>query len=95
MDKKELYLVPIPSATNTYAPVSHRNVIDATLEQLYKHNLAVSEQNYVSARQGQQVIGYMDIKYDNNEELGMRLAFRNSYDKSMSVAFVAGASVWI
>jgi hypothetical protein len=25
----------------------------------------------------------------------MRLAFRNSYDKSMSVAFVAGASVWI
>ena len=27
--------------------------------------------------------------------MGTRFAFRNSYDKSMSVATVAGANVWI
>jgi len=95
MNKQDLYLVPVPSATNTYAPVSHRNVIDAVYEQLDKHNLHVKEERFNTARFGQQLIGYMDIEHPSSKELGMRLAFRNSYDKSMSVAFVAGANVWI
>lgn len=95
MNKQDLYLVPVPSATDSYAPVSHRNVIDAVYEQLDRHNLSVKKETFNTARWGQQLIGYMDIQYDDNEELGLRLAFRNSYDKSMSVAFVAGAQTWI
>jgi len=95
MNKQELYLVPVPSPTATYAPVAHRNVIDAIGEQLYKHNLIVEKETFNTARFGQQLIGYMDIKHSDSEELGLRLAFRNSYDKSMSVAFTAGAVVWI
>jgi len=94
MERKELYLVPVPKATDSYAPVSHRDIVESVYEQLDKHNLKVANEYYKGGREGNQVIGYMDIKRDNNN-LGMRIAFRNSYDKSMSVAFVAGSMVWI
>lgn len=95
MNKQELYSVSVPHATATYSPVSHRNVIEAIGEQLYKHNLRVENEKFNTARFGQQVIGYMDIKHPDSEELGMRFAFRNSYDKSMSFATVSGSSVFI
>lgn len=95
MTKLELLQVPVPIATDTYSPVSHRNIIDAVGEQLYKRNMQIHGEKYNSSADGKKVIGYYDIIYDNNPEMGMRLAFRNSYDKSMSVAFVAGNVVWI
>lgn len=95
MKELDLYQVRVPVATDSYAPVSHRNVVEAVKEQLDIHNLKASNSWYHTARDGQQLIGYMDIKRPGYEELGLRLAFRNSYDKSMSVAFVAGAMAWI
>lgn len=95
MNKQELYLVPVPRATDTYAPVSHKNVIEAVYEQLDRHNLKVENETFNTARYGQQLIGYMDIKHPDSNILGMRFAFRNSYDKSMSLATVAGSSVFI
>ena len=94
MNKQELYQVPIPRATDSYSPVSHQNIIETVEEQLDKVNLFVEKSTFNTGRDGKQLIGYMDIK-SSFSELGMRVAFRNSYDKSMSVAFVAGNVVWI
>lgn len=95
MKEFDLYQVEVPKATSTYVPVSHKNVINAIKEQLDKHSLNIDTNYYHTARLGNQLIGYMDIKKDGFDEMGFRLAFRNSYDKSMSVAFIAGAVVWI
>jgi hypothetical protein len=40
------------------------------------------------------VIGSYDIVTNDNNELGQKLVFRNSYDKSMSFAFAVGACVF-
>lgn len=93
--KEELYKIPVPYATSSYSPVSHKNVIEHIYEELDKHNLSVTSESYRDSRYGQQLIGYMDLAYNNDTEMNMRLAFRNSYDKSMSIAFVAGSSVII
>jgi hypothetical protein len=93
--KEELYRFSVPIATSSYTPVSHKNVIEHLYEQLDKHHMVVSKEQFNVRRYGQQLIGLMDIQYSSDRELGMRLAFRNSYDKSMSVAFVAGAQAWI
>jgi len=95
MDKLDLYNVRIPASTDSYSAVSHQNIIEAVYEQLDKRNLQVVNEKYNVAANGDKVIGYFDLNYNNNSEMGMRLAFRNSYDKSMSVAFVAGTQVWI
>lgn len=87
---------PLPQATRSYAPVAHSDVINSTLEQLDRSNLAVQRMELNVAREGKQLIGYFDLTANTGDsELGFRLGFRNSYDKSMSVAFLAGNQVFI
>lgn len=95
MNKLDLYNVRIPVSTESYSAVSHRNIIEAVEEQLDKRNMQIVAEKYNVAANGDKVIGYYDLMYDDDIELGMRLAFRNSYDKSMSVAFIAGSQVII
>lgn len=90
-----LFNIALPEKTESYSPVSHKNILDATYEQLDRHDLRVISEGFNSNRAGTEVIGYLDINHPALETLGMRLAFRNSYDKSMSVAFAAGSVVWI
>lgn len=93
--KEFLFNVPLPMKTDSYSPVSHKNIIEATYEQLDKHNLIVNNEFFNIDKEGRKLIGGLDIIHPDAPHLGMRLAFRNSYDKSMSVAFAAGAVVWI
>ena len=93
--KDFLFNVAIPARTDSYSPVSHKNIIEATYEQLDKHNLVVNNEFFNIDKEGRKLIGGLDIIHPDVPHLGMRLAFRNSYDKSMSVAFAAGAVVWI
>ena len=93
--KDFLFNVPLPMKTDSYSPVSHKNIIEATYEQLDKHNLVVNNEFFNIDKEGRKLIGGLDITHPDAPYLGMRLAFRNSYDKSMSVAFAAGAVTWI
>lgn len=95
MTRERLISVPVPRDTESYSAVSHRSIIEVMQEELDRNNMLVVSEKYNTNRIGTQVIGYMDIRRTDNEELGMRVAFRNSYDKSMSVAFTAGSVVWI
>ena len=87
--------VPVPARTDSYSPVSHSSIINAAYEQLDRHNLVATNEFFNSSSDGRKVIGGLDIIHPDAPHLGMRLAFRNSYDKSMSVAFAAGAVAWI
>lgn len=93
--ERELFSTSIPSRTISYSPVSHRQLIEEVKEQLDRKNLTITKTNYTSARDGQKMIGYMDIAADEDPDMGMRFGLRNSYDKSMSVGLVAGSQVWI
>jgi hypothetical protein len=91
----ELLSVQTPPKTASYSPVSHRSFMEAIQEELDKNNLVVSNKNYKVNKGGNQVIATYDIKQAGYSELGMRLAWRNSYDKSMTAALVSGSTVWI
>lgn len=93
--EQELVKVELPFRTKTYIPVSHRSIIEAVGEQLDKKGLTVTNKRYRTDSKGNKVIATYDIRQEGYDEMGMRLAFRNSYDKSMSVALVAGSNVWI
>lgn len=86
--------IPPPVATKTYAPVSHKEIHEAIMEETDKHSLTVANTILSPARDNKQLIGFYDI-VSGDSELNFRLGFRNSYDKTMSVAFVAGTSVMI
>lgn len=95
MDRQDLILKTVPIATDSYAPVPNKELLNVIDEELYKRGLYVKSERFITDRGGNKVIGYFDIEHPDSNEIGMRLAFRNSYDKSMSAAFVAGNNVWI
>ncbi len=93
--RKDLILKTVPIETDSYSPVPNKIIFDTVDEQLYKRGLVISNENFITDRALNKVIGCFDIKHPDSSEIGMRLAFRNSYDKSMTAAFVAGNNVWV
>jgi len=94
MKEQELFNVPVPVATETYKPVSHQFLAEMIAENVDKQGLTITGKTYNAANGGQEVVGYLDLAADS-AEFGYRLAWRNSYNKSRPVAFVAGTSVLI
>lgn len=92
---QHLYDIPVPQRTSTYSPVAHRSIIEEVREQLDRHNFNVHSFRVNSSRSGHQLIGFFDMRNNSDNEIGFRLVFKNSYDKSMSVGFAAGNVVWI
>lgn len=94
MTEQELFNVRVPVQTDSYSPVSHRTIVEEVRGELDRLGLNVLRTTYKPNKLGTQLVGYMDINSGDNE-LNFRVAFRNSYDKTMSAAFVAGTEVVI
>lgn len=95
MNELEIFSIPLPEATPTYVPVSHKDIISSIKEELNKKDMVIENSRYLMSHKGNRLIGYYDVSIPDNSELGLRFGFRNSYDKSMSIAIVTGAQVWI
>jgi len=87
----------VPARTETYSPVSHTQVLDAVNSNLVTNNLNIIGRRMYLNGFGTKMVGFMDIETEIGKQHGLKmmLGYRNSYDKSMSVAFVTGATVWI
>jgi len=94
--REELDLIAVPEETDSYAPVSHYHLADRllTVSQDLLTDFTLVGENYALARQGQQLFALLKFQKDNSE-IGLSVAFRNSYDRSMSVGLAIGASVFI
>lgn len=90
---------PIPQATSTYSPVSHAQIADAIRRNLESNRLNLVRSRTYTNRFGTRVVQFHDVEdgsdFGKENGLKMMLCDRNSYDKSMSVGFAAGASVWV
>lgn len=89
-----ILLANVPIETPTYKPIAHRIIIDSVKEYCYKNNVIIHKENYLSNQKATQVVG----TYTLGAEIGglqMQIAFKNSYDKTMSLGFAAGATVFI
>jgi hypothetical protein len=94
IDRKRLGLIPVPEATKSYTPVSHLELADKLLavSQGVFTDFCLVGENYVVSRQGQQLFALLRFKGEDSE-IDLSLAFRNSYDKFMSVGLVVGANI--
>ena len=84
--------VSVPKKTQTYTPVSHMELITCVKEQVDKAGLKIKDEQYFENRGGRQMFGSIIIDGGNKEQ-DLNIGFRNSYDKSMQLGFVAGARV--
>lgn len=93
-DINTLTLCPVPPSTDTYTAVPHIDIHNKVLEVLANKGIEINYTQFKSNRSGTQVIATYHLDMGNGEFGGM-LAWRNSYDKTRSVAIVSGSSVHI
>lgn len=93
-DSNVLLEAPIPAATKSYTPISNREILMTIGEEVYKNNLSLQETSFKG--NNKHFIGQYDLIPKGSElgSMGMRLLFRNSYDKSMTFGVAAGSVVW-
>jgi hypothetical protein len=94
--REQLDLITLPEATDSYIPVSHYHLADKmlTISQDILRDYVLIGENYGIARQGNQLFAV--LKFQNEKsEMGLSIAFRNSYDRSMAIGMAIGASVFV
>lgn len=93
------YLVntPLPEQTGEgkYVVVPHSRVMDLTLTALKENNFVVKEEKFLAARAGQQAIGKYILEYGDDKDMGLMVAWNNSYDKSTTLKWAIGANVFV
>jgi hypothetical protein len=94
--REELDLIPMPEESNTYKPVSHYHLANKllTVSQVILKDYLIVGEHYGLARNGNQMFAYFKFQKEEGD-MALSLAFRNSYDRSMSIGLAVGASVFI
>jgi hypothetical protein len=93
---EELAEVPLPRATKSYQPVGHLDLANmlSELANSLLSGFTHVKSNFGLARYGQQMFGVHTYK-NSDENLGLSIGFRNSYDRTLSIGIAAGASVFV
>ena len=96
VELNDLQAVPLPQKTQSYQPVSHYDLAInlGRIAQDLLRDFTMDRSQFGLARDGQQMFGVHTFK-NGDENLGLSIGFRNSYDKSMSVGIAIGASVFV
>ena len=91
--RDEIAMVPTPTATASWKPVPHSEVIDAVTDVVKAHNWQILDEQYGLARDGQRMFGFMRINRTSSTEWSRCIGIRNSHDRTLAVGLAAGLSV--
>lgn len=94
--REQLDLIPLPEESDTYKPVSHYHLANKllTISQVVLKDYLIVGEHYGLARSGNQMFSYFKFQKEAGD-MALSLAFRNSYDRSMSIGLAVGASVFV
>jgi hypothetical protein len=93
--KEYLLAVPVPEMTWSYKPVSHGDLIRVTLESIEACGFELVKEIYTYRKEGQVANGKYLLKYGDDPDMSLMIAWQNSYDKSLSLKFAVGTWVYI
>lgn len=91
----KLVNAPVPPKTDSYTPISHSKIITNTLETLEGYNFKVKTARYRSSADGLIGSGEYHIEYGADPEMGLMLAWQNSYNKQVTFKYAIGAHVFV
>lgn len=95
MNKQFLIDTSVPETSRTYKAVAHEELMNITLESIDKCGFTLIKEVYTSSREGQRANGKYHLSYGNDNEMGLMIAWQNSYDKKLSLKFGIGTVVYI
>lgn len=94
---EEVVKVEVPKVTRTYVPVANKDLILGLREQLRLADLNIVKESYELGGTEMQFFGTMVVEPEGTEKeaevMKRVVGFRNSYNKTLPIGLVAGASI--
>src|SRR5438093_13614916 len=83
--KADLAAVPVPDPTDSYVPVPYGRFVEEVELHVPRFGLRITDEQFALARDGQQMFGVLTCTNGHgNDEYGLAIALRNSYNRSLS-----------
>ena len=92
--REELAQIQAPEATRTHQPVAHILIVEALVESLAYRRISVVRDEYAVTPDGMRMFGVMDLDLEL-DECRFSIGLRNSNDRTMRLALVAGYRVFV
>jgi hypothetical protein len=94
--REQLAIVPTPTRTSTWVPLSHSRLLDGVQGCLQRAGLAVVSEAHGLTTDGNRYFGLLQVANGHNStDFGLVVGLRNSHDKSFPAGLVVGASVFV
>jgi Domain of unknown function (DUF932) len=95
--RDEVFAVPVPPATATYAPLPYESFIVRIEKQLAVEGIRIAEERLALAKNGQRLFGLLALQMAGfaQADYGCVLGLRTSYDRSFANGLCIGASVFV
>ncbi len=95
--REEVFAVPAPAATATYAPLPYESFITRIEKQLAVEGIKITEERLALAKEGQRLFGLLALSMPGFVSTDYRcvLGLRTSYDKSFANGVCIGAAVFV
>lgn len=91
----KLMTAPVPPRTDSYTPIPHGTIIKNTIDTLDNHGFKVKQTRYRSSTDGLIGSGEYHLEYGGDPEMGLMLAWQNSYNKQVTFKYAIGAHVFV
>lgn len=91
----DLLAVPLPEETDTYKPVSHGELMKLTKQVANDSGFHLKSESYLSNGKGTVATAFYDFNYGGDKEMGLRIAWQNSYNKAVTLKFAIGGNVFV
>jgi hypothetical protein len=95
--RDEVFAVPTPVATATYAPLPYESFIVRIEKQLAMEGIKVAEERLALSKNGQRLFGLLALSLPEfaPTDYGCVLGLRTSYDRSFANGLCIGAAVFV
>jgi hypothetical protein len=94
--RNEVQLVPTPTATDTWTPIPHLDLVTQVEHTIRANGLAIGTQAHSLSHEGMRYFGLMEIQRKESDlDYCWVLGLRNSHDKTFPAGIIAGSSVFI
>lgn len=87
--------VPIPAQTETYKPVSHGSLISLTIQAIRDCGFTLEREIYSASADGNVATGRYLIRFGNDSDISIMIAWQNSYNKKVTLKFAIGTWVFV
>jgi hypothetical protein len=85
----------LPPRTETYTPIAHGKIMQQTETSLKNMGFQVQHTHYRAAMNGDLGQAEYHLQYGNDPEMGLMVAWQNSYNKMASFKYAIGAHVFV